>query len=591
VDGGGARGDRGLIAGAERREQLLEQCVDLPSITLTPRQLADLELLLNGGFAPLTGFMTGVEYITVCCEMRLPTDRLWPMPVTLRVDEAVATHLHSPMLALRDPSGALLAVLHVEDVWQPDLLAEAAAVFGTVRDEHVGVATLAREPGTWYMGGRVEGLRLPEHHDFRDLRKTPAELRAMFEARGWERIVALHTSNPLHHVHLEMARRAARQLDAGVLIHGAVGPTMHDDVDIDPMTRVRCYRAALAREPFELAVLPLATRMAGPREALWHALIRKNFGCTHLIVGSDHAGAGIDANGEPFYEPLAARELVQRHAHEVGIEVVPFDELCWVPALAEYRARAETPGDMAAQTLTAAEMRRRLSSGQDLPSWFTPPEVEKILRDHYRPGGCTVFFTGLPAAGKSTVAGILASTLRERGLEVTLLDGHDARRPLLSEPSFVAAEITRHGGIVICASIAPRDETRKQVRRAVEEHGRFVLVHVATPGFVCEARDPKGLYKQARAGLLHLTGVSAPYEEPVDADLVVDTMVKTPEESADLVLDYLLEMGVVSPQTTGDVVIPAAVPESGARSRPITSRQGPIHRHVRSASGARKTGQ
>ncbi|MHC4814958.1 MAG: bifunctional sulfate adenylyltransferase/adenylylsulfate kinase [Planctomycetota bacterium] len=587
MDGGdGAKGADGssLIVGRERREELLEQSVALTSVTLTRRQLADLELLLNGGFAPLTGFMTRDEYITVCCEMRLPNDVLWPMPVTLRVPETLATRLESPMLALRDPAGTLLAVLHVEDVWQPDLLAEAALVFGTVSDDHPGVAALAREPGTWCVGGRVEGLQLPVHHDFLDLRKTPAELRALFKARGWQRIAAFQTRNPLHRAHIEMTRQAAEQVDAKILIHAAVGPTRPGD--LDPLTRVRCYRAALRHYPadtVELATLPLAMRMAGPREALWHALIRKNFGCTHLIVGRDHAGPGADANGDPFYPPQSAQELVQAHAAEAGIEVVPFAELRWVPELREYRAADEIPAGHVSEMLSGTELRRRLAADEELPSWFTLPEVEQVLRDHHRRRGCAVFLTGLSGAGKSTVAGILASRLRERGVEVTLLDGDDVRQHLSSELSFsrehrdlnirrigfVAAEITRHGGIVICAPIAPYDEVRKEVRRMVAEHGRFVLVHVDTPLYVCEARDPKGLYRKARAGVLpNFTGVSDPYEEPTDAEVVVETMVQLPEESAELLLEHLVEQGVVP--VGSPVVIPADPPRPEPTTEPTT---------------------
>ncbi len=540
-----------------------------PSWDLTPRQLCDLELLLNGGFSPLCGFLTRQDYERVCAEMRLADGggTLWPIPVTLDVTEALARELEPGSdLALRDPEGVMLAVLHVADVWQPDREVEAQAVFGTTSRAHPGVAYLLERAGPWYVGGEVEGVQFPVHYDFRGLRLTPEETRAEFARRGWRRVVAFQTRNPMHRAHQELTLRAAEEAQANLLIHPSVGMTKPGDVD--HYTRVRCYQALISSYPPNtamLSLLPLAMRMGGPREAVWHAIIRKNYGCTHFIVGRDHAGPGNDADGKPFYGPYDAQELLERHQDEVGIAVVPFRQMVYAPSLDQYVPDDAIPPGAETVNISGTEQRRRLQLGLDLPGWFTFPAVEQELRRSSPPRsrqGFTVFFTGLSGSGKSTIANVLLVKLLEMGgRPVTLLDGDVVRKHLSSELGFskehrdlnirrigfVASEITKHGGIALCAPIAPYDRTRRDVRAMVEPVGGFLLVHVATPLAVCEARDRKGLYAKARAGVVkEFTGISDPYEPPADAEVKLDTTELTPAEAAQEVLVRLEREGYVS---------------------------------------------
>jgi sulfate adenylyltransferase len=530
---------------------------------LTDRQLHDLELLATEAFAPLTGYLGQADYESVCASMRLRDGHLWPVPVTLDVDEHTARAVESSgRLALRDPEGTLLAVLDVDEMWRPDRAAEAFLVFGTTDDAHPGVAHLMHRAHPWYLAGRLEVVQPPLHHDFRGLRRTPAQVKAEFTRRGWERVVAFQTRNPMHRAHYELTVRAAHDADARLLLHPVVG--IGKPGDIDAHTRVRCYRALLPRYApgtALLSLLPLAMRMAGPREALWHALIRKNYGATHFIVGRDHAGPA-DARGRPFYEPYAAQRLVREHAAEIGIDILTYPRIVYRSDTRTYCPENEVPADVATRSISGTELRRRLSQGKRIPAWFTLPEVAAELARSHPPRshrGFTVFFTGLSGAGKSTIAATLCAMLRERShREVTVLDGDVVRRHLsaglgftredrdrnVERIGFVAAEITRHRGIAVCCPIAPFDDARRAVRRAVEQYGGFVLVHVDTPLEVCEGRDRKGLYAKARAGLItQFTGVSDDYETPSDADVVVGTCDRTPEESAQLVIDHLERVG------------------------------------------------
>jgi sulfate adenylyltransferase len=530
-----------------------------PSWTLTPRQLCDLELLATGAFSPLTSFLGRDDLASVCEAMRLADGTLWPIPIMLDVDATVAAEAErAGSLALRDIEGVMLAVLHVEDVWPSDPSAEAEAIFGTLDETHPGVAAHVRETATCYLGGRLEVVQLPVHHDYVSLRHTPAELRALFAQLNCANVVAFQTRNPMHRAHQELTLRAVKQADARLLLHPVVGRTKPGDVD--HYTRVRCYQALLASYPpatATLSLLPLAMRMGGPREAVWHAIIRANYGATHFIVGRDHAGPGQDANGKPFYGPYEAQDLVREHQAEIGVEMVPFREMVYLADRDEYVPEDEVPSGSRTLSLSGTELRHRLSAGQPLPDWFTPPAVAAELRRRYparSDQGLAIFFTGLSGSGKSTVANVLQVKLLERGRAVTMLDGDVVRQELsaglgfsredrdknIRRIGYVAAEVTRHGGLAICAPIAPYDATRKDVRRGVEDCGGFVLVHVATELAVCESRDRKGLYAKARAGLLpEFTGISDPYEAPTDAELVIDTTTTTAEEAADRILAYL----------------------------------------------------
>ena len=561
------------VASEQRATQLKEASRDWLSWDLTPRQLCDLELLLNGGFSPLTGFMTRKDYDRVLREMRLADGTLWPMPITLDVTEQAGSGKREAgsalqpgaTLALRDAEGVMLAALHVEDVWEPDREAEAQAIFGTTNPEHPGVAYLLKQAHPMYVGGRLEGLHLPVHYDYRALRLTPAEVRAEFARLGWRTVVAFQTRNPMHRAHQELTLRAAKEVEASLLIHPVVGMTKPGDVD--HYTRVRCYQALLPTYPRNtamLSLLPLAMRMGGPREAVWHAIIRKNHGCTHLIVGRDHAGPGKDSQGRSFYGPYDAQELLQRYQAELGISMVPFRQMLYVPELDTYFPEDAVPQGVRTLNISGTEQRRRLQLGLELPAWFTFPAVEQELRRSSPPRqrqGFTVFFTGLSGSGKSTIANVLLVKLLELGgRPVTLLDGDLVRKHLSSELGFskehrdinircfgfVAGEITKNGGIALCAPIAPYDNIRKENRALIERGGGYILVHVSTPLEVCEQRDRKGLYAKARAGIVkEFTGISDPYEEPKDADLTIDTTDITPEEAARQILLHLEKEGYV----------------------------------------------
>jgi sulfate adenylyltransferase len=536
-------------------ERLKAESKDWPSWDLTARQLCDIELLMTGGFSPLNGFMNSADYDSVCGSMRLADGTLWPMPITLDISDDVASGLKKgEPLVLRDPEGVMLAVLHVEELWKPDREKESRLVNGTDDPLHPAVRHLLEESHPWCVGGAIEGVQLPKHYDFPTLRPGPAALRSHFARLGWRRVVAFQTRNAMHRAHHEMTIRAAREHEANLLIHPVVGVTQPGD--LDHYTRVRCYQAMLSHYPqhtVKLALLPLAMRMAGPREALWHAIIRKNFGCTHIIIGRGHASP----SGE-FYGPYEGQELVAAHEKELGIKMVPFKTVVYVEDQDAYFPDNAVPDGARVLHISGTDLRRRLSEGREIPRWFTFPDVAAALRRRHPPRhrqGFTIFFTGLSGAGKSTVANALfVKFLEMGGRPVTLLDGDIVRKNLSSELGFsrkdrdinirrigfVASEITKNGGIAICAPIAPYDEVRREVREMIEPMGGFVLVHVDTPIDVCEQRDRKGLYAKARAGIIkEFTGVSDPYETPRDADMVLKTTDLTPEQAAQEVLLHL----------------------------------------------------
>ncbi len=561
-----------LLVDAERAGELKAGSRDFPSWDLRGRQIYDLELLMCGAFSPLRGFMSRRDYDPVLADMRLADGTLWPMPITLDVtSEFAETVSEGDKVALRDEEGVMLAVLTVEDVWEADKAAEARSAFGTDDEEHPAVAYLMRQAGTHYLGGTVEGIEFPHHYDFRRLRNTPAELRDQFDRLGWSKIVAFQTRNPMHRAHAELTMRAAKDVEANLLIHPVVGMTKPGDVD--HYTRVRAYQAIMDRYPrgtAMLSLLPLAMRMGGPREALWHAIIRKNYGVTHFIVGRDHAGPGTDSSGNPFYGPYEAQEMLVEHQDELGVEMVPFKLMVYVEELDAYQPVDEVAEGMRTLSISGTELRERLAMGREIPEWFTFPEVASELRRTHPPRtkqGFTVFFTGLSGSGKSTIANALLVKLLEMGgRPVTLLDGDVVRKNLSSELGFskehrdinilrigyVASEITKNGGIAICAPIAPYAHTRQVNRDLIESVGGYILVHVATPLEVCEQRDRKGLYAKARAGIIpEFTGISDPYEEPTDADVVIDTTDTSPDAAANQVILHLEKLGYFGVRSNG----------------------------------------
>ena len=557
---------KNLYLSAEDAEQEKQAARDYASWDLTERQLCDVELLLNGAFSPLEGFMNRDDYESVVESMRLASGVLWPIPVTLDVSEEFAGSIKGgDRIALRDLEGVIVATLEVGDVWTPDRTVEAEKVFGTTDTLHPAVHYLENIANPVYVGGTLRGIEAPMHYDFKHLRDGPAEMRERFRKLGWRKVVAFQTRNPLHKAHLELTRRAAFDVEANLLIHPVVGMTKPGDVD--HYTRVRCYEHALKRYPEQttmLSLLPLAMRMGGPREAMWHAIIRKNYGCTHLIVGRDHAGPGTDSKGEPFYGPYDAQDLLKEHEQELDISMVPFRMMVYAENRAQYVPVDQTSDDDHVLNISGTELRRRLMEGLDIPDWFSFPEViEELRRTHpaRHEQGLTVFFTGLSGSGKSTIANALMVKLMEMGgRPISLLDGDIVRKNLSSELGFskehrdlnirrigyVASEITKNGGIAICAPIAPYTAARRIVRETIAPYGGFIEIHVATPVEVCEQRDRKGLYAKARAGIIkEFTGISDPYETPENAEMVIDTTEISPDLAAHRIIVKLESMGFI----------------------------------------------
>ncbi|KAG6134630.1 Sulfate adenylyltransferase [Claviceps purpurea] len=529
-----------------RQAELSEEAEKYPAIVLTDRHLCDLELILNGGFSPLEGFMNQKDYNGVVESNRLADGALFSMPITLDVSQEQIDALGikaGAKLTLRDSrDDRNLAILTVEDVYQPDKVKEAKEVFGSDDDTHPGIKHLFSVAKDFYVGGKLQAVNRLEHYDFLDLRFTPAELRSHFNKLGWQKVVAFQTRNPMHRAHRELTVRAARSQQANVLIHPVVGMTKPGD--IDHFTRVRVYKALLPRYPngmAALALLPLAMRMGGPREALWHAIIRKNHGATHFIVGRDHAGPGKNMNGKDHYGPYDAQILVQKYQEELGIKMVEFQEMIYIPDKDEYMPANEIPEGTRTMNISGTELRNRLKTGKDIPEWFSYPEVVKVLREQNplpREKGFTVFLTGYNNSGKDQVARALQTTLNQGGgRPVSMLLGDTVRAELSRELgfsrqdrdlnigriAFVASELTKAGAAVIAAPIAPFETARVQARELVEKSGPFFLVHVATPLEYCEKTDRRGIYKRARDGEIQgFTGVDDPYETPSKPDLTVD---------------------------------------------------------------------
>ena len=550
----------------DRLEEAKMEAAELTSWDLTPRQICDLELLMNGGFNPLTGFMTEDDYNSVVENMRLKNGKLWPMPITLDVSQDFADSLKIDQnIALRDQEGVILGTITITDSWRPKKKREAEMVFGADDLAHPAVNYLYNQAGPVYLGGPVTGIKEPVHYDFRNRRNTPNELRAYFHKMGWRRVVAFQTRNPLHRAHQELTFRAAKEAQANLLIHPVVGMTKPGD--IDHFTRVRCYEAVLDQYPSSttaMSLLNLAMRMAGPREAVWHGLIRANHGCTHFIVGRDHAGPGKNSAGEDFYGPYDAQELFRYFQDEIDVEMVDFKNMVYVQERAQYEPADKVEEGFTVLNISGTELRRRLSEGLDIPEWFSFPQVVTELRKSRPPRakqGFTVFFTGFSGSGKSTIANALMVKLMEMGgRPVTILDGDIVRKNLSSELGFskehrdlnirrigyVASEITKNGGIAICAPIAPYATTRRAVREDVEAFGTFVEVHVATSIEECERRDRKGLYKLARAGKIkEFTGISDPYDVPKNPELKLETEGVAVDTCAHQILLKLESVGLI----------------------------------------------
>ena len=552
-----------LTLDEDERAEWITRASTMPSIQLSARSLCDLELLATGAFAPLRQFMGEADYHRVIAEMRLANGMLWPIPITLPVAEEVPVQVGA-WVALRNAKNELLAVMQVAEKFRWNRENEAKLVFGTTDVRHPLVAEM-QSWGSWYLSGPLKVLDLPEHYSFTDLRRTPAEVRQRLATMGRSSVVAFQTRNPIHRAHEELTKRAMTAVDGSLLIHPVVGMTKPGDVDY--YTRVRCYKA-LVDHYYDssrtlLSLLPLAMRMAGPREALWHAIIRRNYGADHFIVGRDHAGPGKDSTGTPFYGPYDAQQLLAEYAPEIGVHPIPFQEMVYLPNEDRYEEADRAAGERPLSISGTQVRNDYLAKGIPLPQWFSRPEVAAILAEvsvpRYQQGFC-VWLTGLSGSGKSTIAEILAVFLMERGRQVTMLDGDVVRTHLskgltfsredrdanILRIGFVASEIVRHHGAVICAAISPYNATRSQVG-VMFDAGKFILVYVDASIDVCERRDTKGMYAKARRGEIKgFTGVDDPYEPPTNATVVCHTGgEETPEQSARKILAHLIECGFV----------------------------------------------
>jgi sulfate adenylyltransferase len=555
-----------LTTPKEQLNSLIAYAKELPTVQLSDRSLCDLELLATGAFSPLDRFMAREDYNRVVSEMRLNNGQLFPIPVTFPVSNEVTLQLDSEV-SLLDSRNEIVAVMTVEEIYEWNLKEAAQKVFETIDVRHPLIAEMHRW-GRRNISGRLRLLQLPRRYDFRELRMTPVQTRTALEQMGAENVVAFQTRNPLHRAHEELTRRASEEANGVLLLHPVVGLTKPGDIDY--FTRVRTYKA-LAVNYYDpkrmlLGLLPLAMRMAGPREALWHALIRRNYGANHMIIGRDHASPGNDSNGKPFYEPYAAQDLVQGLENETGVKVLSFGEFVYLAEEARYEdVRRLQPNAVTAQLSGTQAREWYRDGGVDLPEWFARPEVAAAIAETYparhKQGFC-IWFTGLSAAGKSTTAEILTVLLQELGRQVTVLDGDVVRRNLsqglgfskedrdtnIRRIGFVAAEIVKHHGAVICAAVSPYRATRNDVRGLVGAE-RFIEVFVNTPIEECEKRDDKGLYAKARRGEIeNFTGISDPYEPPIEPEMKLETLDKSAEDNARSIIAYLIDRGFVQPE-------------------------------------------
>lgn len=549
-----------LTVDSKRALLLKELALHMPDISLNKRQLCDFELLSTGAFFPLKGFMVRADYESVLDRLRLQDGTLWPIPICLDITEAQAENLEvGNSVTIRDPEGFQLGMMHVEDIWPVDAETCTLKLYGTTDKTHPGVDDLINHTGKYYVGGKLEVIHLPIHPDFKQIRLSPREVKDSYRKLGWKRIVGFHTRAPIHRPQFEMTLKAMKQAKANLLLLPNAGTSIPGD--FDHYTRVRCYNAVRKQYPpdtYLMSLLPLAMRLAGAREAILHSIIARNYGCTHFLIGHDHAAPGSAICDNGFSDSTKTIESAKSLSSEVGTEIISFEKMVYLPFEDEYRPIDLV--DKGAQTvsLSAADIRERIRNGKSIPEWAIFPEVEKELKKSYPPParqGLTIFITGLSGAGKSTIARILYAKFLELGNRpVTLLDGDIVRRNLSSELKFskehrdinvrrigfVASEITKNRGVAICAPIAPYERTRREIRKNIESHGGFVEVYVSTPITECEKRDRKGMYAKARAGLIKgFTGVDDPYEVPAAPEVNINTTDISPDEAVQEILILL----------------------------------------------------
>ncbi len=553
-----------LVVDEKEREEILARATKLSSVKITMRNLCDLELLATGGFSPLTTFMGKADYERVLREMRLADGTLWPLPITLTVDPKELPTVGDDIV-LRNTNNDVIAIMTLDEVYHWDAETEAALAYGTTDSKHPMVSEMQR----WNkvcISGPLKVINLPKYYDFVNLRCSPAQVREKLEQMGHDNVVAFQTRNPLHRIHEELTKRAAERVKGSLLVHPTVGMTKPGDVD--HYTRVRTYKALVDnhydRNSTMLSLLPLAMRMAGPKEALLHSIIRRNHGANYFIVGRDHAGPGNDSTGKPFYGPYDAQEFMTKYEAELGVKMVPFEMLVYLPDEERYVEEKDVPKGAKPLNISGTQVRDDyLAKGKLLPGWFTRPETAEILREMYparhKQGFC-IWFTGLSGSGKSATTQVLTSLLLERGKEIAILDGDVVRTHLskglgfskedrdtnILRIGFVAGEIVHASGAVICAAISPYRSTRAEARKMVGEN--FVEVYMDTPVEVCEERDVKGLYAKARQAMVDghpmgFTGVDDPYEPPISPEITLKGYGASPEQNAYIILKYLEDQG------------------------------------------------
>lgn len=553
-----------MVTDPIEREKLIKMTIELPRLNLTKRQLCDLELLMNGGFSPLTGFMNEDDYKSVVNNLHLQNGLLWPIPIVLDVSDITKFKPNSKVL-LCDEYGKPLAIFTISSIYKPDKHLEAQKVYGTTNVEHFGVRFLLNHTGNYYLGGKVIGLNRIDHYDFIEYRYSPLQLRTIFRERKWKKIIGFQTRNPIHRAHFTLIKRAAEKYEANILLHPSVGMTKNEDFDY--ILRSKCYISLYENYIKDFAflnLLPLAMRMAGPREAVLHAIIRKNYGCTHFIIGRDHAGPGSDSKGVPFYQPYDAQGMVNKYALEIGIIPILFNEMVYVDEIKSYIPSDEVTKKHTVKKISGTEFKKMIMNDLDIPEWFSFPEIIKEIKhsvERQRKDGLTIFFTGLPSSGKSTIAQMLYYRLLEiQNKNVTLLDGDIIRQNLskglgfskedrdtnIARIGFVANEVVKHRGIAICAAIAPYEEARQINRALISENGNYIEVYISTPADICAERDVKGLYKIANNNKLKgFTGVDDFYESPSKPEITINTEGKLPEICVNEIVNYLTDKDLI----------------------------------------------
>jgi sulfate adenylyltransferase len=539
-------------------------------VKLDDRQLCDYEMLVSGSFSPLKGFMTEAEYGSVLENLHLPNKMLWPIPITLSIPESALASLEGKKYVVLEHANFTtpFAVMKIESLFKLNKEKEMLSIFGSKDAKHPAVKYL-NQTGSYAVGGEIIMANAIPHYDFPENRNTPKQLRESFEKMGWNKIVAFQTRNPMHRAHFELTLKASEKSGANILVNPVVGLTKDDD--IDPFTRVRCYYAVFENYPkgkAALSLLPLAMRMAGPKEALLHMIIRKNLGCTHFIVGRDHAGPGKDSTGKSFYGDYEAQEFAIKYKDEIGIESMRFDELLYSGNQKKYLEKSEVKDSDEILKISGTEFREKLNKGEEIPSWFSFPKVTAELRKSTVPSfekGICLFFTGFSGAGKTTLARAIEERLKAKSSrKISILDGDEVREHLskgltfskedrdenIRRISYVASLVVKHQGIAICSPIAPYENVRQYSRKIISEVGHFVQIYVSTSIETCEKRDPKGLYQKARAGeVKHFTGVDDPYEVPSNSELEIDTSKASIQECVNMIISFLKEKGYLRFET------------------------------------------